>query len=245
MLTIYSSGKIRLTSRDIEMFWLLDKVGYLSWTNLMNIFFGGLKGNCSRRLRKLVDLDYLREIDVPVLTKASFLKLGIEGRKTLKQMTLDVSDSPKEIIKSTFVHDEYVSDMIATFYKNGAKNFFTERELIIDDHKRAHYPDLAFVNRRDHWLFLEVEIEQKSKERIFNKVYDFVNRQEVRIVLYVSPVEPVKRYLLDLKEELTKGEKLHVVDLHEALSNPMSLERFIEMAATIDNQIISRYKCAR
>lgn len=237
MLKISNFHNIQLTPRDIEMFWILGKVGYLSLNHLSELLWSkrystSRKVSCSRRVLILQESNYVDSIEVPILTREKFIRIGKEASRLLRQIGVESNESKKEVIKSTFVHDEYVTKILAKFYKSGAKNFFTERELIALDSKRAHYPDILFSNDKDHQVLVEIELEQKTKDRIYNKVYDFINRPDVRHVLFFTPLNSVKEYLSVLKQELKKGDKIQFFDLFEAIENERSLSPYIEAASS-------------
>lgn len=136
------------------------------------------------------------------------------------------SESSSKLNKETLFHDAMTTKILMSLYKSKFIDYFA---LEHDFESLKHIfkdldsivPDAIGISKNPNLKFaFEIEINQKSRNRVFEKVIQFSNNDEIDHVLYFFPSKNIyKNYCLRLMEL----HKLSDTDIQNRLKKKISL----------------------
>ncbi len=178
--------------------------------------------NCHRRLSRLYKLGLIEREKFCGGNKKLYMVSSL-GRDVLYDMRLGNGGSGK-IDLSKWEHDEWVKKVAARFYCNGLEDLISEKGL---QSKFVQYrkfvPDFGVKIDEDMKLAVEVELHQKSQERIIEKFKKFNSSGLFKDVLYLVDKESVSNNLSRCYQKITKSFRLHIYEIEEFLKRPQEI----------------------
>ncbi|HMT02820.1 MAG TPA: hypothetical protein PKD00_05845 [Burkholderiales bacterium] len=163
-----------LQDRDLQILQFISKFAYCQERHIMKLC-GLSKVNCNKILTRLIKRDYLNKQKV-LASSDAYLFLGKNGCELL-----DVTFS-KKIVLNTLQHDTLLVDLYFILKNQYNCAIYTDKELRVF-HKVGQIhrvPDLL-INQE---IAVELEITEKSKDRLQEIVNSYIINDEINQVNY-------------------------------------------------------------
>ena len=212
-----------ITERDIKIFKFINEFTFSRMTVLREIFFpvgsvDGRRRSCERRLKVLNDEKFLIRVR-DFRTNEFVFRLSKRGDIALKNYIHETFWCPNHFPWATFIHDDFVQQVLLVFLKNGHKNVISEKRIRKKQIFEKFVPDFLAQIKEDKFAFFEVELHPKTCLQYQNKAYEILSSSYCDHLIYLAGDELIAKKITHSLETHLKG-KLKVHSLHAFLKDP-------------------------
>lgn len=202
---------MKLTDEDIELLKLIDS-HYLVTREFVQKYFGKHEKSVYRRMKLLVDNNYLIKFDTPIkyYINADLFMIGKKGMKLINSNYKFTNKLRIKNIEHTLGLLDIELDLI-NIYNDELKKMYTEKELFyeikqtsesIDEYLLAikYEPDIIVELKSGSKIAVEYERTQKVKNRILDKAKNYtfeLGTGKYNKVVYYCGTNAIYHYLTE------------------------------------------------
>ena len=177
-----------ITERDMKILSFIDRFQFTKRRFIKELYFSSNteKGACKAsydRINKLKKAGLIKKID-DLWSREHIYLLTFKGAQSLT-MYGEKPTVHKTIAWNNFMHNEMIQRVLMEFVVLGHRRFMSERDFIRFTKKSELIPDLVLVKDDDRFIYIEIELEEKSVSRLTDRAQRLTLEPNLAGVLYV------------------------------------------------------------